>query len=75
MVNNQGAVGAAPDVELDPVGSETAGLAEGFQGVFRLDSRSAPMGEHGDHATFSQDFRNEILAVLHGALYDLKYMR
>jgi hypothetical protein len=74
-VHDQGAVGTAADVELHPVRPEAAGLAKGFHRVFRFAGGSAPMGQHGDHVTFSQVFRNEILAIGHQALYDFRYMR
>jgi hypothetical protein len=60
-MHDQGAIGAAADVELDPIGTHPASLTEGFHGVFRLDSRGAPMGQYRDHAIFSQVFRNESL--------------
>jgi hypothetical protein len=74
-MDHEGAIGAPADVKLDPVGTHPARLTEGFHGVFRLDSRGAPMGQYGDHAIFSQVFRNEILAMGGPALYDLTYMR
>ena len=75
VMDDQGTVGASADIQFHAVGAQSAGLVEGLDGVFRLDGGCTPMGQHGDHAIFSQVFRNEFLAILGLGLYDLTYMR
>jgi hypothetical protein len=57
VVHDQGAVGAAANVEFDTIGAEATGLAEGINGVFPGNPAGAPMGEDHDHGVgFSQIF-------------------
>jgi hypothetical protein len=50
VMDGQGPIGREPDVELYPVGSETACFRERSQGVLSETLRTSPVGEYCRHA-------------------------